>query len=91
MHNIKYDISIVMCSCVAAGMHRRHLMVWAIFALKVAFEAVIWGVLGVVSLLYCIHFLYQNSLLFHFKNCWKETCMSPPGNNCDKFVFCTGL
>jgi hypothetical protein len=56
-----YRLWVVVCACVCALIHRRHLMVWAIFAPKVVFEMAFWCVEGVISILLV---LSQLSLFF---------------------------
>jgi GPI ethanolamine phosphate transferase 3 subunit O len=46
-----YRMFLVACSCGCALIHRRHLMVWAVFAPKVAFETAFWGVTGVFGII----------------------------------------
>jgi GPI ethanolamine phosphate transferase membrane region len=46
-----YRMFLLACSCGCALIHRRHLMVWAVFAPKVAFETAFWGVTGLFGIL----------------------------------------
>ena len=46
-----YRLWLLVASAGCCVVHRRHLMVWAVFAPKLAFEASFWGVVGTTALL----------------------------------------
>ena len=49
-----YRVLVLLVSCLTAIELRRHLMVWAVFAPKLAFEAAFWGVQCSLILLLCL-------------------------------------
>ncbi len=49
--SLLYRMAMVLCGCASAALLRRHLMVWAVFAPKAAFEAAFWVVGGGVHVL----------------------------------------
>ncbi|KAI6660955.1 GPI ethanolamine phosphate transferase 3 [Oopsacas minuta] len=56
----------VLCTCAAAYIHRRHLMVWNVFAPRFVYESVIYYVL-VVSIFVIFSIVYRASLQINVK------------------------
>jgi hypothetical protein len=49
-----FRMMLLLCACLCGLIHRRHLMVWAIFVPKIIFEAAFWIVSGTLTCVICM-------------------------------------